>query len=598
MDSRTAAHVLSEISDLLGLNADNRFKSRAYRTAAKAVLSLNADDLAPIYRSGELAKVKGLGKSTLAVIGDLIENGESAYLAQLRQDVPEGIVDLMRVPGLTAARIQEVYEALGVTTMDGLEAAARDGRLAKVKGFGDKTAERILEAIEFTRRSGALALFPRAAIDAGRLVAAVRQHPDVTTAEIAGSVRRRNEVVRNVDIVAAVTGDARDVAASFARVPGVVDAKLDDGSASIRYIDGALLDLHCVPPRDFAVAWWRATGNAAHVAQMTERLAERGFTLRRDAVLDASGQPVPVTTEAALYALVGLAYVPPEMREGLGELEAATRTLPSLVRPDDVRGVLHCHSTYSDGVATIAEMAQAAQARGWSYLGITDHSQSAFYAGGLKPDDIARQHDEIDALNASHAGVTILKGIEADILVSGHLDYDDATLERFDYVIGSVHSRFRMSESEMTARILTAMDDPRLTILGHPTGRLLLGRDPYPLDMDAILEKAAESGVALELNADPKRLDLDWRYLKRAKELGIPIEIGPDAHSTRGLDCVEIGVGIARKGWLEPGDILNARSADEILAFAAGRRERDYGLSSVRWRDRAGTNAPDPDIPF
>ena len=598
MDSRTAAHVLSEIADLLGLNAENRFKSRAYRTAAKAVLSLNADDLGPIFRSGELAKVKGLGKSTLGVIGDLIENGESAYLAQLRQDIPEGVVDLMRVPGLNAARIQEVYEALGVATIDDLEAAARDGRLAKVKGFGDKTAERILEAIEFTRRTGSLALFPRAAIDAGRLRSAVRQHPDVTRAEIAGSVRRRNEVVRNVDIVAAVTADPGAVAASFARVPGVVDAKLHDGSASIRYIDGAQLDLHCVLEPDFAVAWWRATGSATHVAQMTERLAARGFRLDGDTVVDDRGQRVPVPDEPALYALVGLAYIPPEMREGLGELDAATRTLPELVRPEDVRGVLHCHSTYSDGVVTIAEMAAAAKERGWTYIGITDHSQSAFYAGGLKLDAIARQHDEIDELNASGLGITILKGIEADILVTGHLDYDDATLERFDYVIGSVHSRFRMSESEMTTRILTAMDDPRLTILGHPTGRLLLGRDPYPLDMDALLEKAAESGVALELNADPKRLDLDWRYLKRAKELGIPIEIGPDAHSARGLDCVEIGVGIARKGWLEASDILNARSADEIVAFAAGRRERDYGLSSSRWRESSASADSDADIPF
>lgn len=586
MDSRTAAHVLSEISDLLGLNAENRFKSRAYRTAAKAVLTLNSDDLAPLYRSGELGKLKGLGKSTLAVIGDLIENGESAYLAQLRQDVPEGVVDLMRIPGLNAARVQEMHETLGIETVDDLEAAARDGRLATLKGFGDKTAERILDAIEFTRRNGSLALFPRAAIDAGRLRNAVRQHPDVTHAEIAGSVRRRNEVVRNVDIVAAVVGDAAAIAASFARVPGVVDAKVANGSAFIRYIDGAHLTLHCVPEDAFAVAWWRATGSAAHVAQLTERLATRGFTVDGDVILDSREQRVPVSDEAALYALAGLTYVPPEMREGLGELDAATGDLPELVRPEDIRGVLHCHSTYSDGVVTIAEMAAAAKERGWSYLGITDHSQSAFYAGGLKPDDVARQHDEIDALNAGNLGIRILKGIEADILVNGHLDYDDATLERFDYVIGSVHSRFKMSESEMTSRILTAMDDPRLTILGHPTGRLLLGRDPYPLDMDAVLEKAADTGIALELNADPKRLDLDWRFLKRAKEMGITIEIGPDAHSARGLDCVEIGVGIARKGWLEASDILNARSADEILAFAAERRSRPAASQA------------DTDIPF
>jgi len=598
MDSRTAAHVLSEISELLALRDENRFKSRAYRTAGKAILALNADDLTPLYRSGELARVKGVGRATLAVIGDLIENGESTYLAQLRQHVPEGIVDLMRIPGLTVAKIQEVYDALGITSVDELEAAARDGRLAKVKGFGEKTAAKMLDAIDFSRRTSALTLFPRGAADAARLLSAVRQHADVVAAEIAGSVRRHNEVVRNTDIVAAVTGDPREVAASFARVPGVIDETVSDGSAHIRYIDGAMLDLHCVNAQDFAVALWRATGSASHVTQMTDALAKRGFTLRGDAIHDARGERVPIADEPALYALIGLAFVPPEMREGMGEVAAASHELPRLVTPGDVRGVLHCHSTYSDGGATIADMARAAQERGWTYIGITDHSQSAFYAGGLRPDDVARQHDEIDALNATLSDFTILKGIEADILTTGHLDYDDSTLERFDYVIGSVHSRFRMTESEMTARILTAMDDPRLTILGHPTGRLLLSREPYPVDMDAILDKAADTGLALELNSDPHRLDLDWRHCKHAKELGIPIEIGPDAHSTRGLDCVDVGVGIARKGWLEARDILNARSAAEVLAFAAGRRDRAFGVSAPFERDVTPSPRDDSDIPF
>ena len=598
MDSRTAAHVLSEISELLALRTDNRFKSRAYRTAAKAILSLDADDLTPLYRSGELAKVRGVGRATLAVIGDLLENGESTYLAQLRQHVPEGVLDLLRVPGLTVAKVQQLHETLGVTTVDELEAAARDGRLAKVKGFADRTAARLIDAIEFSRQTSALGLYPRVAAEAARLVAAVRRHPDVTRAEVAGSVRRHNEVVRNVDIVAAVTGDPREVAASFTRLPSVVEASLTDGSASIRYVDGTVLTLHCVPEQDFAVALWRATGNAAHVAAMTESLAARGFAVQGDQVRDTRGERVPVADESALYALIGLAFVPPEMREGLGELGAASRGLPRLVTPADIRGVLHCHSTYSDGGATIAEMADAARKRGWGYIGITDHSQSAFYAGGLRPDDIARQHDEIDAINATFTDFTILKGIEADILPSGHLDYDDDTLDRFDYVIGSVHSRFRMTESEMTARILGAMDDPRLTILGHPTGRLLLAREPYPVDMNALLEKAAESGVALELNADPHRLDLDWRHCKRAKELGVPIEIGPDAHSTRGLDCMDVGVGIARKGWLAADDILNARSAGDVLAFAAGRRERGYGLSSPHGRGRPSPIGDDSDVPF
>jgi DNA polymerase (family 10) len=575
MDSRTAAHILSEIAALLELRAENKFKSRAYRGAAKAVLALDTDDLAPLVRSGELAKVRGIGPATLSVVRDLVETGESSYLEQLRLDLPDGILELMRVPGLGPEKIERLHETLGIGSLDELEAAARDGRLAAVKGFGEKTAERMVEAVAIARRSGTLALYPRAYAEAAHLLTSVRRHPDVTRAEIAGSVRRRSEVVRNIDIVAAVRSNPEDVAASFARVPGVVDAKLAGGSAVIRYVDGTLLDLHCVSEAKFAVALWRATGSEMHIRQMSDELTARGFLVDDDAIRDRGGSPIPLADESAIYDLLGAHAVPPEMREGLGELAAARTGLPRLVTASDVRGVLHCHSTYSDGVATIADLAQAAISRGWSYLGVSDHSQSAFYAGGLSVAEVNRQHDEIDALNETFDGFSILKGIEADIRVDGELDYDDATLERFDYVIGSVHSQFKMSEEAMTARIVSALDNPRLTILGHATGRLLLAREPYPVDVDAIIEKAAQSHAAIELNADPRRLDLDWRYLRRAKERGVTVEIGPDAHSIGGLDNVAIGVGIARKAWLEADDILNARSADEVIAFANARRDAD-----------------------
>jgi DNA polymerase (family X) len=248
------------------------------------------------------------------------------------------------------------------------------------------------------------------------------------------------------------------------------------------------------------------------------------------------------------------------------------RELPNLVVFDDLRGALHCHTDYSDGAATLEEMASAAKELGWSYIGISDHSESAFYAGGLKRDKVARQHDEIDRLNASMADFRILKGIEADILADGRLDYDSDFLDRFDYVIGSIHSRFTMDGDTMTKRVLAAMDDPHLTILAHPTGRLLLSREPYPIDIPAVLQKAAQVGVAVELNADPHRLDLDWRYCREAKELGVTIEIGPDAHSTPGLENVNFGIGLARKAWLEAGEILNTGSADDVLAFARKRR--------------------------
>jgi DNA polymerase (family 10) len=305
---------------------------------------------------------------------------------------------------------------------------------------------------------------------------------------------------------------------------------------------------------------------------MTVLANNKGFLIKGNRLVTKEGKRIPISREDALFAALDLVPIPPEMREGMGEIEAAARReLPELVTFDDIRGVLHCHTDYSDGSATLEEMANAARERGWSYLGISDHSESAFYAGGLKRDKLARQHDEIDRLNAEMTDFRILKGIEADILADGRLDYDATTLDRFDYVIGSIHSRFSMDGDAMTKRVLAALDDPHLTILGHPTGRLLLSREPYAIDVEAVLEKAAEVGVAVELNADPRRLDLDWRYCRQAKELGVTIEIGPDAHSTAGLDNVHFGIGMARKAWLEAGEILNARSAEDVLAFAQKR---------------------------
>jgi DNA polymerase (family 10) len=299
----------------------------------------------------------------------------------------------------------------------------------------------------------------------------------------------------------------------------------------------------------------------------------RRFTLGDSTLADGSGRTVALADEASLYAALGLPWLPPELREGLGETRAAmSGELPQLVTVNDLRGVLHCHSQYSDGGATIAELAAAAQQRGWSYLGISDHSQSSFYAGGLTTESLARQHDEIDALNARLTDFRVLKGVEADILPCGRVDYPVDVLDRFDYVIASVHSRFGMDEAQMTHRVLKALDDPHVTILGHPTGRLLLTREPYAIDMNAVLEKAARSGVAVELNADPHRLDLDWRLCRTARDYGTLIEIGPDAHSVDGLENIHLGIGMARKGWLSAADVLNARSAGDVVAFAAARK--------------------------
>ena len=576
MDPRTAAHVLRQIAAHLELAGESTFRVRAYEQAAAALVALDTDDLAPLYRSGELAKLPGVGPATLSVVRDLIETGESRYLEQLRATTPPGLLELLRVPGLGTAKIQKLHEMLGIDSIDALEDAARDGRLAKLPRYGPKTAAKILKGIEFLRATGTRRLYPSAMTEGATLLAMVRAHPAVLQAELAGSLRRRVETVRDVDIVAGCRERPAEVAASFASAPGVRSARgVGRASVTITYVDGTCLDLYCVDATDFAVALWRATGSVEHVEQVAAWLGERGFALDDDHLVDERDALVPITDEATLYAHAGLTFVPPELREGRGEIEIAAReSIPTLVEPSDIRGVLHCHSTWSDGKATIAEMADAARERGWSYIGITDHSQSAFYAGGLSRERVLAQHDEIDALNATRTDVRVLKGVECDILADGSLDYDDALLDRFDYVIGSVHSRFSMDRVAMTTRVLRALDDPRLTILGHPTGRLLLSREPYPIDLAAVIDKAGEVGVAIELNADPHRLDLDWRHIPRARERGVPIEIGPDAHSPRGLDHVNTGVGIARKGGLTAGEVLNTRSADDVLAFARARHAR------------------------
>ena len=576
MDSRTAAHVLSQISALVELQGGNRFKARAYESAAKAILGLDSDDLGPLHRSGELTKVPGIGPATLSVLRDLIETGESRYYDQLRESTPEGMLEMMRVPGLGMAKIRTIREGLGVETLQQLEEAARDGRLARLPRFGAKTAEKILKGISFLRETVALELYPQAFGEAMRLLSGVRRHPEIVRAELAGSVRRHREIIGDIDIVAACRSAPAKVAASFTRTPGVREVTgAGDASVTIRYVDGTRLDLHCVAPEEFAIAWWRATGSETHLDDVRAHAATRGLAIVGDTLRDGAGSTIDVADEAAFFAALGLAWIPPELREGVREVDAAQHGgIPTLVEYDDIRGVLHCHSRYSDGTATIAELAEAARRRGWSYIGISDHSESAFYAGGLSRDAVLAQHEEIDRVNESMEGFRVLKGIEADILADGRVDYDASILGRFDYVIGSIHSRFSMNGTQMTDRVLAALDDPHLTILGHPTGRLLLTREPYAIDLDAVLEKAGERGVAIELNADPHRLDLDWRYCPAATRSGAMIAIGPDAHSPQGLENTRIGVGIARKGWLAAADVLNTRSAEDVLAHAARRRAR------------------------
>lgn len=570
IDSRAAAHHLHEIVALLELQGEDPAVPAPFADAARA---LAADEARPL---GDLLTRdrRRFAPEVLEVLEDLSATGDSTLLDRLRESTPEGLFEMLRVPGLGPSRIRRIHEGLGIDTLQELEAAARDGRLAALPRFGARTAEQVQRGIAWLKESGTPVLLPHGRAEAERLVSVVRRLPQVVRAEIAGAVRRHAETVREVELVAACSGAPEAVATAMTRVPGVRDS-VGGGTrtVSIRFDDGVRLILHCVPPESFVVAWVRATGSEAHLTELAARAAHRGLTLEAAHLRGPDGRPLELTDESQLYAAIGVPWLPPELREGLGEAAAAVDgSLPALVTEADLRGALHCHSQYSDGGATIAELAAAARARGWRYLGISDHSQSAFYSGGLTVETLARQHEEIDAINATYADFTVLKGIEADILPCGRVDYPEAVLDRCDYVIASVHSRFGMNATQMTERVCKALDDPHVTILGHPTGRLLLTREPYAIDMDAVFAHAGARGVAVELNADQHRLDLDWRLCRSARAHGALVAIGPDAHSVEGLDNIALGVGMARKGWLAGSDVLNARELPALRAFVARRR--------------------------
>ncbi|HYV97662.1 MAG TPA: PHP domain-containing protein [Gemmatimonadaceae bacterium] len=548
---------LEEIAVLLELRGDDA-NARRFRAAANRDVAAHAD----------------LNADVADVMRDLEYTGESVYLDELREETPEGLFEMLRLPGLGPARIWRIREGLGIETLSELDVAARDGRLAALPRFGAKMAERVLRSIAAYRAAGAPLLLPHARAESARLIGAVTSRPGVRRAEAAGEVRRHCELVREIVIVAACDGDPVAAAAALAHAPDVAEARgAGTNRLALRFDDGLRAEIHCVRPDEFAVALIRATGSHAHVRALETTAASRGLTLGPAHVLDVDGTPMPTPDEPHVYAALGLAWIPPELREDGDEVGAADRRgLPSLVEFSDLRGVLHCHSNYSDGGTTIAALADAARARGWSYIGVTDHSQSAYNAGGLTAQRVAAQHEEIDAVNARSRDVRVLKGVEADILPCGRVDYPVEVLDKFDFVIASIHTRMGMNAAQMTERVLKALDDPHVTILGHPTGRLLLTREPFEIDIDAVLEKAGANGVAVELNADPHRLDLDWRLLRGARRHGARVSIGPDAHTLDGLDHAELGVGMARKSWLEAGDILNAAPVGEVLEFAARRR--------------------------
>jgi DNA polymerase (family X) len=572
MNKKAVAQVLEQIAAFLELKSENPFRIRAFRTAARAITGFPGE-LRQSLDDGSLASAKGVGPATLQIVAELVNTGRASMLEELREQIPPGLVEMLEISGLGVAKIRQIHEVLGIDSLPELEAAAHDGRLAKLPRFGPRTSENILKAIAFLRHASAYRLSHHAADEAEGLRAALERLPGVTSAITAGDVRRRSEVVRELIFVLIAESAPAELFRRLSQLPGVHEfAGQDERRLTLRFAGGASAQIVATTPVNAGAVLVQATGNDAHLRELATYAAAKGFTLNAAALWRGS-QFVATPDEQTFYRALGLSFIPPELREGKDEVALASKgDLPPLVNQSDLKGFLHCHTSYSDGSNTVEQLALACKEAGYDYLGVTDHSQAAAYAGGLQPDDLARQAEEIDQVNSRLGGFRVLKGVEADILQDGRIDYDERVLERLDFVIASIHSRFNMGEKEMTARILTAMDNPYLTIIGHPTGRLLLSRDPYPIDLEAVIAKAAATGVALEINADPHRLDLDWRVLRQARDSGVAISVGADAHSVAGLGYVEFGIGMARKGWLGPGDILNARPVGEFVAYARRRR--------------------------
>ncbi len=572
--------ILEEIGVLLELKGENPFKTRAYHNAARIIKGLSAD-LLELVQSGEIRNIKGIGSALAEKITELVTTGRLEYYENLRAEFPDSLLELLRIPGLGPRKIKKLYEELGIQSIEELEAACRQHQLASLEGFGARTEEKILEGIKFIKQHSDRHLYHVALAVGERLYEAVSGHPAVIRAQLAGSLRRCKETVKDIDIVASAEDKDRDaIMDHFTGLDGVKSVVAKGSTkSSIITEEGIQADLRIVSDTQFPYALHHFTGSREHNTAMRSHAKKLGIKMNEYGLFRDDESLIACANEEEIFAALGMDYIPPELREDMGEIEAAlNHRLPGLVEKSDIRGIIHAHTTDSDGANSLEEMVEACRNLGMQYLGISDHSQSVYYANGLSVERLREQRRRIDELNAKYPDFRIFHGTECDILPDGSLDYPDDVLAELDFVIISVHQKLKMSEKEATERIVRAMANPHVTILGHPTGRLLLSREGYPLNYAELFAAAREYNVIIEINANPHRFDLDWRYVREAKEQGIMLSINPDAHSTAGLMDTFLGVGIARKGWLTAEDVLNAHSADEVEQIFAKKK----GHSSVR----------------
>ena len=565
--------LFSEIADYLEVKGENPFRVRAYRRAAQAIEGL-AEDIAALAARDGLQELPGIGKDLAAKIWEYLSTGAIQYLDGLRAEIPAGVIEMLGIHGVGPRTAKLLYDQVGVDSVEKLEALAQAHKLAGLPGIQAKTEENILKGIAVWRSGRERMPLGAALLLAEDILPRLRALPEVRQIEAAGSLRRMKETVKDIDILVTSASPAR-VMEVFVGLPNVTEVLAHgDTKSSVRLREGIQTDLRVVEPESFGAALQYFTGSKQHNIRVRELAQRRGLKVSEYGVFEEqANRRLAGKTEEEVYAAVGLPWIPPELREDGGEVEAALEgRLPPLVSLADIRGDLQMHSTWSDGAHPLAELVEGVRAKGYRYMALTDHSRAVTVAGGMTEERLLRMVEEVRALNGRLRGFRILAGCEVDILGDGSLDFPDEILRRLDIVLVSVHSRFKMPRGEMTARIVKAVSHPLVHILAHPTGRLIGERAAYEVDMEAVLAAARQAGTAVEINASPSRLDLNDHQARRAKDLGVPVVISTDAHAIGQLDFMRFGVSVARRAWLAPADVLNTRSEKALLAWLAKKR--------------------------
>jgi len=570
MEKNDIASVLDEIATFMELTGENPFKIRAYSAGAR-ILENMTEDLGELIDGGKLADIPGLGEALVDKITTLRRDGVLPFHQKLKASIPAGLLEVMQIPGLGPKKVRALWTLLAVEDLAKLKEVCESGAVAELKGFGAKTQDKILEGIKNRIAYGKRHRWYEAAAIAEPILVGLRALPQVSLAESAGSLRRARETVGDLDFLVA-SSEPKPIMDWFVAYPGVKEVTAHgETKSSVRFENGLQADLRVVPAEQFYFALHHFTGSKEHNVAMRHRALGRGLSMSEWGFKSVDEKSVApgATSEEEVFRALGLPWIPPELREGNGEIDAAEAgKLPKLVQFSDLRGVFHNHTTESDGDHTLDQMAAAAEAHGWDYLGISDHSKSSFQAGGLDEARLAKQLEDIAKLNASKKyRIRVLSGSEVDILKDGTLDFSDDVLARLDFVVASVHTLFTLDREAQTARIIKAIENEHVDMVGHLTGRLLNKREPYDVDIAKVIDAAAANDTIIELNANPWRLDLDWRWWRRAAEKGVLCSINPDAHDIEQLAFAAHGVRIARKGWLTPEQVLNTRSLPEVLSW-------------------------------